>query len=529
MEYSKDFVNKILGIDDELIDVEDYFINKDKNAIVIRVSLKKRDYICQYCRSDNIILHSYREKIVKHSWFMNQPCDILYHYRRLKCKCCNKTFTEPNPFVFGYNKVSDATVESILLDLKTASSYKDIAKRHNVSSQTVLNYMDKYICPKRKKLPEVLCIDEFKNLSYGKGKYACLLVDYLTGEIVDVLPNRQIEYLQHYFQCIPPDEINNVKYLVSDMYEGYKHLSIYNLPKATLVIDGFHYIRYITQAFNKVRIRIQSQFNTKSKEYKLLKKYWKLLLKDSRSFNNLKYKWSYYDDYMTEKEFVYEISHITGELYSAYCLKQEYFDSYRGVPYEEADEFLRKYITKLVCSNIKEFVSVADTFTDWKPYIVNSFNRNEYGRRMSNGIIEGTNNKIKVLKKVSYGYSDFYHFRNRIMYVFNKLKPLSAPIDIKKIKVIKKTFYRPRKSYLKGFLKNKENRFSNPYGIIKDSKMLTNEEAIKYLKGLNITKDELSKLNNWIKSNHSFHENPSDLYDENGVILDFLSALRRNK
>ena len=39
---------------------------------------------------------------------------------------------------------------------------------------------------------------------------------------------------------------------------------------------------------------------------------------------------------------------------------------------------------------------------------------------MSNGIIEGSNNKIKVTKRVFYGYSDFYHLRNRIFYIFNE-------------------------------------------------------------------------------------------------------------
>ena len=49
-------------------------------------------------------------------------------------------------------------------------SFTDIAKSANVTSQTVINYFKKYIDCKRKTLPEVLCIDEFKNLSFGKGK-----------------------------------------------------------------------------------------------------------------------------------------------------------------------------------------------------------------------------------------------------------------------------------------------------------------------------------------------------------------------
>nr|WP_084167246.1 transposase [Gemella cuniculi] len=33
----------------------------------------------------------------------------------------------------------------------------------------------------------------------------------------------------------------------------------------------------------------------------------------------------------------------------------------------------------------------------------------------SNGTLEGFNNKIKLLKRISYGYSSFYHFRLRIL------------------------------------------------------------------------------------------------------------------
>ena len=84
------------------------------------------------------------------------------------------------------------------------------------------------------------------------------------------------------------------------------------------------------------------------------------------------------------------------------------------------------------------------------PSFINSFNKDEYGKRMSNGKIEGSNNKIKVIKHVYYGYSDFYHLRNRIMYIFNNNeKTLSFPLNINKIKDMKKLFYKPIKKYEK--------------------------------------------------------------------------------
>ena len=33
----------------------------------------------------------------------------------------------------------------------------------------------------------------------------------------------------------------------------------------------------------------------------------------------------------------------------------------------------------------------------------------------TNGILEGINNKIKVIKRIAFGYRSFYHFKNRIL------------------------------------------------------------------------------------------------------------------
>ena len=35
--------------------------------------------------------------------------------------------------------------------------------------------------------------------------------------------------------------------------------------------------------------------------------------------------------------------------------------------------------------------------------------------RLTNGPIEGTNNKIKIIKRTAYGYRNFFHFRIRIL------------------------------------------------------------------------------------------------------------------
>ena len=84
------------------------------------------------------------------------------------------------------------------------------------------------------------------------------------------------------------------------------------------------------------------------------------------------------------------------------------------------------------------------------------------------------------------------------MYVFNENeKPLVIPLDLNKIKEIKKIYYKKRKPYVKGFLKSKE-KYSNAYSIRKldqvNNPLMTNKEAIEYLNNLHITKNELKEL-----------------------------------
>ena len=64
---------------------------------------------------------------------------------------------------------------------------------------------------------------------------------------------------------------------------------------------------------------------------------------------------------------------------------------------------------------IVETESAAETIERWLLYIVNSF----INKRFSNGNTEGANNKIKVIKRIGYGYKNFKFFRLRIMYILN--------------------------------------------------------------------------------------------------------------
>lgn len=81
----------------------------------------------------------------------------------------------------------------------------------------------------------------------------------------------------------------------------------------------------------------------------------------------------------------------------------------------DVNEQITKWINKCIQKNIPEFVEAAGTISRWKEYILNSFIDERYG----NGYTEGINNKIKVIKRIGFGYKSFELFRGRILYIFN--------------------------------------------------------------------------------------------------------------
>ena len=115
-------------------------------------------------------------------------------------------------------------------------------------------------------LPRVLCIDEFKGNS-GKFKYQVALLDGETHKIVDIIECRYKYFLCSYFKKFPKEQLNNVRYLVTDLCESYKDIGITYFRKAKIVADHFHWATYACNALDKIRIEVQSNLPKSERKY----------------------------------------------------------------------------------------------------------------------------------------------------------------------------------------------------------------------------------------------------------------------
>ena len=123
---------------------------------------------------------------------------------------------------------------------------------------------------------------------------------------------------------------------------------------------------------------------------------------------------------MNKAELLEEVLSIDDELRKAYTIGHNFLKALDKVTYDWAEDFLKNTISIFAVSGIKEFEDVANTFTNWQREIINSFIVTPDGYYLTNGPIEGMNNKVKTIKKLSYGVTNFNHLRLRILLSFEK-------------------------------------------------------------------------------------------------------------
>lgn len=212
-------------------------------------------------------------------------------------------------------------------------------------------------------LPRVISFDEFK-ADTKEGKYAFVLNDPIHKETLDVLSNRKKEYLIQYFTYC--ENRHSVEYVISDMYEPYRIVTTIMFPKAKYVVDPFHYTRYIMDALDKVRIRLQDNYGYNSNEYRMLKnkKNVSLLRRYSNEIDWFTYTKRFKNNHLVDilkYDLREKLLDIDEELKMSYQLKELFLDITHHATYENVKNQLINWISLVREQNIEEMNEAANT------------------------------------------------------------------------------------------------------------------------------------------------------------------------
>lgn len=410
--------------DQNIIFGEDYIklevINKIETQVYTGILSPPTPKKCKNCGNKNkknsLIKNGSKMVTIKIPSVSYHKAILRLKKQRYLCKKCNQTFCAETDLVERNRTISNNTSLACLVEAKDKTSIKDIAKRFNISPSTLNNRLgdvNKAFKINYNYLPENLSFDEFKSVKSVLNKMSFIYADSENGKIIDIVQNRRLSYLKAYFFRYPLEVRQRVKTVCIDMYEPYIQLIISCFPNARIITDRFHIVQHINRALNSARV---AAMKDNKEYYARYKRYWKLLLVDHANLDCTEYKkYVGYPHFMTASGVVADLLTQDKTLASTYWLSQYLKQAIRS---KNIEEFKRLITTQHVdiCPQIE---TVLKTFRKQENYIINALSYS-----FSNGRLEGTNNLIKVIKRIAFGYRNFFNFRSRILLISNTMLEL---------------------------------------------------------------------------------------------------------
>lgn len=419
---TNNYILNLLNIKDKNIFIKqkiNEILIKGKNYKIIEGFLTYNPEYCPICgvinqSNNDIIKWGYRKNcIVKIPKQNNCLTRLILHKQRFFCKHCNNTFIAETNLVDRNKNISNNTNLQIRLELMEKQSEKDIAKRMDVSVSTIdriLNQISSHTVLRHSTLPNSMNWDEFKATKDTKGKMAFIIIDNDFGNIFDINDSRKSKDLEKYFKRYSKQDRDKVKHISTDFYSGYIYLAKSLFRNADISIDRFH---IVTQAYNALNITRTNLCKKNNPNYNKLKTFWKLIVKNENDLSEEKQYSKYFHKYLSQKEIVQYLINTDLTLKATYecyqglinSLKQNNFNKFKQITFNKNNNISlkMKQTLDLYRKNIK--------------YIENSFKYD-----INNGIVEGTNNLIKCIKRIAFGYRKYDHFISRIFLIKGILK-----------------------------------------------------------------------------------------------------------
>ncbi len=419
---TNNYILNLLNIKDNNIYISQKIEEKVIKGVNYKIIEGILSYIpshCSYCgianeSSNDIIKWGFRKNcIIKIPKISNCKSRLILHKQRFLCKHCGNTFIAETNLIDRNKNISNNTELQIVEELMLKQSEKDIANRLDVSISKIdrkLNDISSHTVLKHSTLPTSMNWDEFKATKDTKGKMAFLIVDNSKGNIFDILDSRKSRDLERYFRRYPRYVRDKVKFISIDFYSGYIFLAKKLFKNAKVIIDPFHIVTQTYVALNSTRVSLCKKNNI---HYNKLKDLWRLIVKNENDLSNKKLYSKHFHKEISQIDMVNYMINTNQTLKADYNCYQGIINSLKEKDFQKFKKII-EHPTKDLSRKMKNAIKL---YRENIKYIENTFNYN-----INNGIIEGTNNIIKTIKRIAFGYKRFDHFISRIFLIKGIIK-----------------------------------------------------------------------------------------------------------
>jgi transposase len=229
-----------------------------------------------------------------------------------------------------------------------------------------------------------LSIDEISKRK-GHKDFVTVVCDIDRADLVEVIDSHKQDQIVEVLERQPLEIRKQVKEVSVDMWGGFPKVIEKVFPNAVVVIDRFHVMKTVNSNLNT--IRKQSEIKVKNNKF--------VLLKNGIDLND------------EENEKLELILKQSERLRLAYELKESFRAIYESkLTVEEGKTKIELWIDKAR----KVYCNAITTITNHIEGICNYFLS-----RTTSGVMEGINNKSKLIKRRAYGVVNFDNFRMRLL------------------------------------------------------------------------------------------------------------------
>jgi transposase len=378
-------------------------------GIILGVESSEKSSICQRCGLKSDKLHQNHRQIIKDLNWGEQDVFLEINKRQFNCKKCQKPFSEELEFVKSrrrYTKrLAAQTIEEVLAD-----DIRSVAKKRNVTEKEI-ERMLKDASKDLSKLKPIglkkLGIDEIA-LIKGQGKYCAVLIDLDRSKLLALVEGRTKEEIKEVLIGWGSEVLKGIEEVSIDLWKGYKSLATEIMPNAQIVADRFHVMAQINKELDgerkKEKRKIESEIKqAKTPEEKAVKATILAGITDSK-YAILKNEEDLSDE---QKDKLAQVRNVSNRLGKMHQLKEDFREVFeKKESWAEGLLGLGKWLSIAQ----KYFVSSQATIYRWFDEILAYFDN-----RTTSGTVEGINNKLKLIKRSAYGFTNFENFRNRCL------------------------------------------------------------------------------------------------------------------
>jgi transposase len=368
-------------------------------ATIFTIRQDPHDCRCSACGSRQVISRGHAERQFLTLPIGRRKTTVALPIPRVECQACGLVRQVKVPFADPRRSYT-RSFERYVLELSRRMTIRDVAHHLDVGWDMVKEIQKRdlsrrYAKPKLKHL-SALAIDE---IAVAKGhRYLTVVMDLDSGAVVFVGDGKGADALKPFWKRLRPSGAK-IEAVAMDMSGAYRSAVRANLRKAVIVFDRFHVVKLFNDKLSELRRALYREATDVQHKEVLKGTRW-LLLKNAANL----------DPEKDEKSRLDEALKLNAPLSAAYYLKEDLRRFWEQPGKRFATTFLDGWIRRAEASGIRIVQQMARTLAAHRSGLLAY-----YDVMISSGPMEGTNHKIKTMKRRAYGFRDREFFKLKIL------------------------------------------------------------------------------------------------------------------